>query len=530
LRSSRPHNFLSYEEEFRFVSPLFPGGNVFLPLRHESMEGRRWPVISIALVVLNLVIFLGTHGQIDQENPQRNETTAHIIKLAAMHPELTMSPEAQEVVNAFQRDYPSIWARAKSGNSELEDAWDAKMRLEDDPGKLQVEMDSLCADLTSQSSSSILDKYAFVPAHPSGISYLTANFLHGGWLHLIGNMWFLWLAGVILEDTWGRIIYPIFYLVAGAAALQLHAWFSAGSLAPTLGASGAVAALMGAFLVRFPTTKIDVAVILSPRSIANLMLGKGIRFKAAAYWLLPFWLLAEVFSGAIFGKYSGTAHWAHVGGFAFGALGALALRYSGLEAKADAAIESKVTWTAAPAIVQATEQLEKGKLDDAIATLQTYLASNPESVEGYTLLPQIYWRKNNVPAYRDAMAKLIQLHLKTQNFEAAWQDFQDLKNSGAETLPAAIWLELGRAAEGQGNFERAVEEYGRLAAAFPNERPALLASLSAGRLSLKNLNRPADALRFYETAAKSPVPHLDWDTNIRNGIEGAKKALGTVPA
>jgi len=214
------------------------------------------------------------------------------------------------------------------------------------------------------------------------------------------------------------------------------------------------------------------------------------------------------FLRAIFWKIFGTAHWAHVGGFAFGALGALALRYSGLEAKADAAIESKVTWTAAPAIVQATEQLEKGKLDDAIATLQTYLASNPESVEGYTLLPQIYWRKNNVPAYRDAMAKLIQLHLKTQNFEAAWQDFQDLKNSGAETLPAAIWLELGRAAEGQGNFERAVEEYGRLAAAFPNERPALLASLSAGRLSLKNLNRPADALRFYETAANRPC--LIW--------------------
>jgi membrane associated rhomboid family serine protease len=503
---------------------------VFLPLRHESMEGRRWPVISIALVVLNLLIFLGTHGRIEQENPQRGQTRSHILMLAAMHPELTMSPDAQELVTSFQRDYPAAWANAKSGNREVEDVWDAKMRLMEDPSVLQAEMDSLCSEYATQAGQSILEKYAFVPAHPSGISYLTANFLHGGWLHLIGNMWFLWLAGVILEDTWGRIIYPIFYLVAGAAALQLHAWFNAGSLTPTLGASGAVAALMGAFLVRFPTTKIDVAVILSLRSIANLAMGKGFRFKAAAYWLLPFWLLAEVFSGTIFGKYSGTAHWAHVGGFAFGALGALALRYSGLEAKADAAIESKVTWTAAPAIVQATEQLEKGKLDDAIRTLQTYLASSPESVEGYTLLQQIQWRKNNVPAYRDAMAKLIQLHLKAQNFEAAWQDYQDLRNSGAETLPSTIWLELGRAAEGQGNFERAVEEYGRLAAAFPNERPALLALLSAGRLSLKNLNRPSDALRFYENAAKSPVPHSDWDTNIRNGIEGAKKALGPVPA
>lgn len=503
---------------------------MFLPLRHDSMEGRRWPVISIALVVLNLFIFLGTHNLIDQEAPERGEVRGHILQLAAMHPDLKMSPEAEELVGNFQKDYPALWARAKTGSNEVEDAWGARIRLEDDPERLQAEMDSLCAQFASQSNDSFLDKYAFVPAHPKGISYLSANFLHAGWLHLIGNMWFLWLAGVILEDTWGRIIFPVFYLVAGAAALQLHAWFNAGSLTPTLGASGAVAALMGAFLVRFPTTKIDVAVILSLRSLTNLALGKGIRFKAAAYWLLPFWLLAEVFAGAIFGKYSGTAHWAHVGGFVFGALAALGLKHSGLEAKADAAIESKVSWSADPAIVQATEQMQRGQLNDAVTTLQGYLAVHPDSAEGHTLLHQIYWRKNDVPAYRDAVGKLIQIHLKANNHELAWQEYQDFKNSGGDKLPAATWLELGRSAEGQGNFEQAVDEYGRLATAFPNERPALLALLSAGRLSLKNLNRPADALRFYQAADKSPVPHLDWDANIRNGIEAAQKAVGPIPA
>ena len=503
---------------------------MFLPLRHEGMEGRRWPVITIALVVLNLVIFLGTRGLIEEENPQRGETRSHILLLAAMHPELTMAPEAQQLVTNFQHDYPAAWASAKSGNHDIEDAWDAKMRLQDDPAKLQAEMDSLCTEFATQTTDSFLDKYAFVPAHPSAISYISSTFLHGGWLHLIGNMWFLWLAGVILEDTWGRIIYPIFYLIAGAAAAQFHAWTNSGSLAPALGASGAVAALMGAFLVRFPTTKIDVAVILSPRSIANLALGKGIRFKAAAYWLLPFWLLAEVFAGALFGKYSSTAHWAHVGGFAFGALAALGLRYSGLEAKADQAIEAKVSWTAAPAIVQATEQMEQGKLDAAVSTLQGHLATNPDSTEAYAMLHQIYWRKNDLPAYRDAIGKLIQIQLKQNNHEAAWQDYADFKNSGGEALPAAVWLELGRSAEGQGNFDRAVEEYGRLAAAYPSEKPGLLSLLSAGRISLKNLNRPSEALRFYQAAAKSPVPHLDWDATINKGIEAAQKALTPVSA
>jgi membrane associated rhomboid family serine protease len=503
---------------------------VFLPLRHENMQGRRWPVISIALILINIFAFLGTHWQIDQENPQRGEARAHILLLAAMHPELNLPADAQEMVSTFKRDHPETWQQAESHTRELADAWDARIRLMDDPTALQAEMDSLTAQYSSMTSASLLEKYAFVPAHPHALAYLTANFLHGGWLHIIGNLWFLWLAGAILEDTWGRLIYPAFYLIAGAAALQFHAWFNPGSLTPTLGASGAVAALMGAFLVRFPTSKIEVALILGVRSLVNLSMGKGIRFKAAAYWLLPFWLLSEIFSGALVGKSSGVAHWAHVGGFAFGALAALALRYSGLEQRADQAIEAKVSWTADPAIVQATEQMEQGKLDNAVATLQGFLAAKPASEEGYTLLHQVYWRKNDVKAYRETIAKLIQLHLKNQNLDAALQNYEDFRNAGVESLPAPVWLELCRAIEGQGNYDRAAAEYESLAAACPAERPALLALLAAGRLSLKNLNRPAQALQFYEAAAKSPVPHLDWETNIRNGIENAKKALAPVPA
>src|SRR5260370_19327911 len=107
-------------------------------------------------------------------------------------------------------------------------------------------MDSLAGQYVELEQSSILERYAFIPAHPQPISYVTANFLHGGWLHIIGNMWFLWLAGAILEDTWGRIMYPIFYFVSGAMALQFYAWANPGSIIPTPGASVAVAALTAA--------------------------------------------------------------------------------------------------------------------------------------------------------------------------------------------------------------------------------------------------------------------------------------------
>jgi membrane associated rhomboid family serine protease len=297
---------------------------MLIPLRHENMEGRRWPIISIALIVINLVVFLGTHWQIDAQSPKRSEVRAHILLLAATHPELSMKPDVQELVTKFREKNPSVWSQAASQNRDVADAWDAKMRLIDDPAELQKEMDSLEQQYTELEHDSILAHYAFIPAHRQPISYITANFLHGGWLHIIGNMWFLWLAGAILEDTWGRIIYPIFYLLSGAMALEFYAWANPGSLTATLGASGAVAALMGAFLVRFPKTKIEML----------WLFGFGVksyRFHAPAYWLLPLWLLLEIFSGAIFGSSSGVAHWAHVGGFVFGAVAAVGLSYSGLE-------------------------------------------------------------------------------------------------------------------------------------------------------------------------------------------------------
>jgi membrane associated rhomboid family serine protease len=499
---------------------------MLIPLNHDNLEGRRWPVISIALVILNFGIFLATRGQIDNENPQRTEVRAHILLLAASHPELTLPENVQSLVTTLKTNNPGTWNEAQSQTRELADAWDAKMRMMTDESALQREMDSLAEQWATMERSGFLDQYAFVPAHPTAISYVTANFLHGGWLHLIGNMWFLWLAGAILEDTWGRIIYPIFYLAAGAAALIFHAMLNSGSTIPTLGASGAVAALMGAFLVRFPKTKIEVALVLGLRSISNLALGKGIRFKARSYWLLPMWLLVEILSGSIFGSYSGVAHWAHVGGFVFGAVAALGLKYSGLEHKANAAIEDKVTWTADAGIVQATEQMEHGKLDEAIATLQGYVATKPDSAEAYTLLSQVYWRKNDIPAYQKAIIKLCQLHLKAQNSEEALHNYEEYTNSGGASMPAASWLELCRLLEGQQNYDRAVSEYEKLAKAYPAEKQSLLALLSAGRLALKQLNRPSDALLYYKAAKASKVPHLDWESNIQAGIQAAEKAVG----
>jgi len=490
---------------------------LLLPIRHEKMQGRRWPVITVAVIALNFVAFLGTHWRIHAQDVKTVEVRAHILMLSAMHPELTVTADAQEFVAHFRQKSPDIWKRVGSPKRQIADRWDAKMRLMEDPAVLQGEMDSLDQQYSELLQDSILQRYAVVPAHPAPISYLTANFLHGGWLHLIGNMWFLWLAGTVLEDTWGRVIYPIFYLLSGVMALLFHVWSDPASLVATLGASGAVAALLGAFLVRFPQTKIEMRWYFG-------FFFQSYKFTARAYWLLPLWLAMEIFSGTIFGASSGVAHWAHVGGFVFGAVGAVGLRYCGLEHVANQAIESKVSWTADPAMVQATEKMEQGKLDEAIALLEAYVAGKPDSLEAYSILPQLYSRKNDINKFLEATIKVCQLHLKAKDIDAAWEDYGEYLNSGGERMPAATWLELCRAAEGQQRLERAVAEYDRLAKTYPGEQHSLLALMAAGRLSLK-LNQPAEALRLFQVAMTSEVPHLDWETSILGGIREAEKAL-----
>jgi membrane associated rhomboid family serine protease len=489
---------------------------MLIPIKHENMTARRWPVVTLALIAINTIVFLFTMAAMNEEAPELGEVKSHILILVALHPELKLQPESQRLVDGFKKSHEAQWKHVQDPYRDIIDAYDARIKMMENTSKLQEEADSLNQQLIQLSATSITEQYAFVPANPRPVSYLTANFLHGGILHLVGNMWFLWLAGFVLEDLWGRWLYSVFYLIAGAAALQIYAWTNAGSVTPTLGASGAVAALMGAFLVRLPKMKIEMAWLFWFRIY---------RFKAPAYWLLPLWLLGEIFSGALFGSMDSVAHWAHVGGFLFGAAAAVAIQHSGLEKKANLAIEDKLGWSNDPELELASNNMEHGQLADAVAHLRAYLAKKPNSLDAWVMLRQIYTRQNNTQAYLEATVKTCGLHLRAHEIESAFQDYADFADNGGGHMPAATWLELCKGAEEKQEFERAFSEYQQLAAAYPTDRQALTAQLSAARLCLKRLNRPQDALALYQSAAASPIPHLDWDQLIQNGIKEAKAAM-----
>jgi tetratricopeptide (TPR) repeat protein len=239
------------------------------------------------------------------------------------------------------------------------------------------------------------------------------------------------------------------------------------------------------------------------------------------------WLLMEIFYGSLLGSSSGVAHWAHVGGFLFGALAALAIQHSGIEQKANKAIEEKVSWSTDAEIEKANDMMEHGQFTEGIALLTNYVAVKPNSLDAWNLLRQIYFRQSNTKAYLETTIKTCGLRLKAHEVEAAFQDYAEFVDSGGGKMPAATWLELCKGAEEKLDFERAFTEYRQLAQAYPAERQGLTAQLSAARLCLKRLSRPQDALALYQAAAASPIPHLDWEQHIQSGIKEAKAAMSS---
>lgn len=174
--------------------------------------------------------------------------------------------------------------------------------------------------------------YGVIPAeisdwadNPSGLrepgTVLTSAFLHGGWLHLAGNMLFLWVFGDNVEDALGHVPYLLFYLISAMAATALQVLVEPDVVIPMVGASGAIAGILGAYLVLYPRTTVSVLVPVF----------FFIPFPIPAFALIGFWFLLQLFSGiATIGgdtlAEQSIAFWAHVGGFTAGFAIMLALR------------------------------------------------------------------------------------------------------------------------------------------------------------------------------------------------------------
>lgn len=162
---------------------------------------------------------------------------------------------------------------------------------------------------------SLIFQFGLIPGHLRLTSLLTSMFLHGGWMHLIGNMWFLWVFGSRVEDTLGGMKYLVYYLLCGVISAIVHVAVNLGSTVPTIGASGAIAGIMGGFMLLYPRARI-VTLVFIVLFVTTLEL--------PAVVMLLYWFLLQLVSGLTsFGHLAMTdagnvAWFAHVGGFLAG--------------------------------------------------------------------------------------------------------------------------------------------------------------------------------------------------------------------
>jgi membrane associated rhomboid family serine protease len=148
---------------------------------------------------------------------------------------------------------------------------------------------------------------------------VTSMFLHGGWFHLIGNMWFMWIFGNNVEDSMGHSRFVFFYLICGLAAAALQVILSPDSPVPMVGASGAIGGVMGAYVVLYPKVQVHMLIVLGFYFT---------RVAVPAIYMLGYWFLVQLLGGAsaLGSAGGGVAFWAHVGGFVAGAVLVLLFR------------------------------------------------------------------------------------------------------------------------------------------------------------------------------------------------------------
>jgi membrane associated rhomboid family serine protease len=242
------------------------------PLK-DNIPNDRFPLITVALIAINIVAYFLSirHGGSFFGGP----TNATAVHYGAIPYELTHPGEHCDLVSAAS-------AEAAAGQ------------------------------IACQGQPGVSGTPAAQPA--TWETVLTSMFLHGGFLHIFGNMLFLAIFGPNVEEAMGRVRFPVFYLLGGLVALAAQVAIDPGSDAPTLGASGAIAAVLGGYILLYPRARVlSLVLVIFFITIVEL----------PAIFLIGFWFLMQLYYGAAsltdpVGSGGGVAYYAHIGGFLFG--------------------------------------------------------------------------------------------------------------------------------------------------------------------------------------------------------------------
>jgi hypothetical protein len=347
-------------------------------------------------------------------------------------------------------------------------------------------------------------------------------FVHGGLVHLLGNMLFLFLTGPFVEDLFGRPVFAALYLLSGGAAVLAHAARDHESLAPLIGASGAVAGVMGAFLVRLAAARIQFLVV--PIPILWML-----RFKVflPAFVVLPLWLAQQVIYAHAYPD-AGVAFFAHVGGFAFGAAAALVIRLTDLEARwINPAIEEQTTITRDPRLEKALEARLAGDFATARRELGGVLARTPDDVDALRESYELALAEASVAHVARVLPRLLDQYQRLGESRLAHDLAYDSRWKELGPLGARTHLALAGFFERAGDGREALEHFEKVVQSAPQEASCVRALVRMGAI----LRRGGDlkgARAAYEQARRHPACVDPWPATIDRAL--AEVAAGRGPA
>jgi len=495
---------------------------IIIPVGHESNEVRRLPWITFGIMAICLVVHVFLSMEVGAKQNQLESAAEEMIMYYFNHPYLELNPEIKKLMFA-------------GGDEERLDAMLVAYReMVPRPDRQtiaeeQEQLDHLGEVLLASLNDFPYRKWGYIPADRSFLALLTYMFVHGGWLHLLGNLLLLYITGPFIEDLWGRPIYAAFYLSMGALSALLYASHYPNFTGPLIGASGAIAGVMGAFLINFYKTKINFFYWIG-------FFFRG-TFEAPAFVMFPLWVLLEFFNANVVdsiqaegGGGGGVAHWAHVWGFVFGVLVAVGMKYLKIEEKyIHPKIESKLQSGegAVDVVITAMQKKNMGRIDEAYDLLLEEARKHPTRKDVVDALWDVGVEMGNGEEAAGYFAKLIESEVRHDQLDVALKRYMDLK---AKFPQASISITYQFALLKYLGEHKEMEEARKLASEIlekigPDVSLALLQNFAE---IAKDIDPPL-AKRAFELCLYHPEVGLETKYEIQKELEAMKDKFPPIP-
>ncbi len=416
-----------------------------------SEEGvRRLPYLTIGLIAINVIIFIITNSVQQYRTKELLRINRELMEIESSYIYNLVNKDPYYMT---EQDFDDIHERFITEDiiPQYSDDYAEWRRLYDEYKKYSV---------------SVFEQLGITPSRFDFVKMFTSMFVHGDLFHLIFNMLFLWMVGCNIEDDWSWKVFLGLFLISGIAAVLMHVAMFPKSSIPLIGASGAIAGVMGAFMVRHYKTKIRFAWLIW-LFITRPFFGTFSIFAGIA---LPIWFLLEIACAGGSVDAGGTAHWAHIGGFVFGAVVGTSMRFLGIEKKYVVPMveESFEKLKMSPAMKEANKMLEAGDAAGAMPLLLAAINEEPYNADAPLTIARLYYEKGHLDDATVMYNKAIEAMLRKQDTDVLLATIEELEEKDMlNILTEKNVYSCAAFCEGIPDYEKALKLFGQYINLFP---------------------------------------------------------------